>query len=945
MKKPAINLALAALLTLLPSGPAKAQFYTLGNDPGLLKWSQVMTDSYRIIYPAGFDSLATVYAVWLERVQQPVGGSLGFTPNQYYRKPMPVVLHPYSAIANGMVTWAPRRMELYTVPDPSDPIPLDWPLQLTVHESRHAAQMQAACGGTVGKTGRILTGDLFAGAMSAVLGGSCGMEGDAVMAETSLTASGRGRNADFLEYQRACFAEGDFRDFWKWLYGSQKKYTPDHYTTGYISRAGMKMFCGFDAWPYNSIGKRLNRTFPVIADSLAAIWSGNAAQRAPFMEFERLTSGKSFTEYTSLCGDADALYAIREGLRENPRIVNVGNGRTVAGMSQNVSRLKYNSANRTLVWSEIRKDPRWEQRSFSEIWSFDPATGRKHRLTRGTRYFNPAASEDGRKIAVVEYPEDGTSAIVVLNAFNGTVLDRKEMPSGLQATETVWIGDRVFFSAIDLNGISIYSQDSMKALLEPVFFKIKELGSHSGAITFVSDRTGVDELYSLDTATASVLQLTCSEQGSGNHFFADDSLYFSYLSAKGRDICVIAESRLPVRAVDFGKRWEDPLAESLSAAEPVVIDYGFEPVVSQPRKYSRLGNAVKIHSWVPVYFNYDAVDDLSFNTLMTSAGLGATVFFQNDLSTLSGTASVSAWTPGDGLKNSVHAKITYSGLYPVVEASVDVSDTEATYLRLYTDENGELDLSANTLDVPSANASIRAYIPFNLSSGGWSRGLVPQIEGNFTNSVASYGSSTGFMGSIAFKLRGYAMQPTAPSCIYPRWGLGIEAGHAFRPGLSEMYTSATYGYVYGYVPGLLKTHGLRLSILAQKSAKNGILAFPYANAAPRSAPDIVKELARYPLHGKFTLDYALPFGAADWSFLEPFTFVRNFELTAHYDCSFFKTKKTSGTVNGIGAELCARLGNLLWIPYTTRIGIGYSYNFGDIEVKPHHLNMVFNVDF
>lgn len=948
MRNPAIKLCLAALLLALPIPEAEAQFYSVGNDPGSTKWSQITTDSYRIVYPQGYDSLAVVYALWLERVKEPVGASLGYVPNGNFSKQMPVVLHPFSAVSNGMVTWAPRRMELYTVPDPFDPIPLEWPLQLAVHESRHVAQMQPECGGFAGMAGKILTGDLFAGAMSAILGGPAAMEGDAVLAETSLTNSGRGRNADFLEYQRACFAEGDFRDYWKWLYGSQKYHTPDHYTIGYISRAGMKAFCGFDRWPYNSVSGRLKKTFPAIADSLAAIWEENAAARGPFMKFRKVTESPTFKEYTSLCGDSYALLAIRSGIDEAPCIVKLaadGSCRRMAWLSQGSSRIRYSSADSLIYWSEIRRDPRWELRSYSEVWRMNPATGRRRPVTRKTRYFNPSVSDDGLSMSVVEYPEDGTSAIAVLNPHTGQVVERKTLPAGLQAVETVFLGDKLYFSAINGNGISIYDSDTFEALFRPVSCKIKELGSYGGRITMVSDRNGVDELYSIDPASRDILQITNSEQGSGGHLFREDSLFFSYLSRTGRDVCVAATADLPLRKINFDDIRQDPLAERLSRAETDTIDLRPSPAVNCPQDYSRLHNAIRIHSWVPVYFDYNAVENLSFSTLTTSAGIGATVFFQNDLSTLCGSASYSAWTPSEGFGNAVHALMTYSGLYPVIEASADISDSRPSFISITRGPEGEIKSDFAPIREPSADISFKTYVPLNLSSGGWSRGIVPQIEGNFSNDVISYGQNTVFSGILAMKVRAYSMQQVPSSCIYPRLGLGVEAGYAFKPGMTDLYATALYGYIYGYLPGLCRTHGLRLSLLTEGNFSDGILAFRYANVAPRGAATTIKELCRYPLHGKFSFDYALPFAAVDWSFTEPLAYVRNFELTAHYDCSFFKSTGKSGTVSSLGADLCARLGNLVWIPYDTRIGVGYNFNFGSLETRPHVFNFIFSVDF
>ena len=50
---------LAALLTSLP---AAAQFHTMGEDPGSVRWNTIETPTYRVIYPRGLDSLGR--AAW-----------------------------------------------------------------------------------------------------------------------------------------------------------------------------------------------------------------------------------------------------------------------------------------------------------------------------------------------------------------------------------------------------------------------------------------------------------------------------------------------------------------------------------------------------------------------------------------------------------------------------------------------------------------------------------------------------------------------------------------------------------------------------------------------------------------------------------------------------------------------------------------------------------------
>ena len=96
------NLKLAFFLLFLPLA-ASAQFFVTGDDPGKLKWNYIDTESYRIIYPQGSDSLARVYGRKLEKYKIPVSRTSGYMTGEGDGKIMPVVMHAYND-ANGHAT-------------------------------------------------------------------------------------------------------------------------------------------------------------------------------------------------------------------------------------------------------------------------------------------------------------------------------------------------------------------------------------------------------------------------------------------------------------------------------------------------------------------------------------------------------------------------------------------------------------------------------------------------------------------------------------------------------------------------------------------------------------------------------------------------------------------------------------------------------------------------
>ena len=235
MRKTFITAALLCLSALC----ARAQFFTHGSDPSNLRWYSTETPYYKLIYPEGADSLARVYGRLLEQFREPIGHSAGTTPGAILKK-MPVVLHTHNPYSNGSVGWAPKRMDMFTVPEPYGADPVPWEVQLTAHEPRHQAQMQYAYDGWF-KYGTWLIGDGFSPLVWALYLDWAMGEGDAVVAETGLTTGTRARTADFLNYFRVAYDSGDWRTWNRWRYGSFKYYAPDHYRIGYMTVAGARV--------------------------------------------------------------------------------------------------------------------------------------------------------------------------------------------------------------------------------------------------------------------------------------------------------------------------------------------------------------------------------------------------------------------------------------------------------------------------------------------------------------------------------------------------------------------------------------------------------------------------------------------------------------------------------------------------------------------------------
>ena len=968
-----VSFALGLMLAL----PAAAQFYSLGSEPAGNSWRHIVTQDYDVIYPSGLDSLAQVYAKTLEAVKYPVSVTAGYKPNQLYRKPMPVVLHPWTAHSNGMVAWTPRRVELLTTPPAYAPLAQPWEDHLISHESRHISQMQYVHARPY-RVAEWLLGELTAGALSALYAGPSFFEGDAVAAETELGPAGRGRNAEFLEYYRVAFAEGDTRNFWRWRYGSLLHYTPNYYTVGYIANAGMRSVYGvpdFTArfyanlfrrkWPLplfnmqrtikDVSGKSLNGAFAVITDTLSQRWNRDRTARAPFMESRPLTSsGRHFTGFSGSCFLDGSLYSIRQGSTRSAQLVRIdssGRVKALSSFSSNTSSLKPDQNLGRLYWSEHVPHVRYDLKAYSDIW-YAGADGRHHRLSTGKRWYNPSPSPDGELVSVSEYPWQGGSLLVTVNARDGSVAASYKAPDGMQVVESEWIGNDLYISAITKDGQGIYKlcDGRFERILNCGPVTVKDLFRQAGKLYFTADLSGVDELYALDTATGQVQRMTSSPQGGTSYSFAPDgSLFFSELSTGGRNVMLTQAGSLPAPAqADFGSLHNYEFAGDLGYTEvPPISD---SLLVSAP--YSRLGHLFRFHSWVPLYINYDAIEDLSFSSLTSTAGLGATAFYQNHLGTMTGVLAYGARPGKERWTHTGEMRFTYTGLFPVIEADLSVSNAAPNLYFIsteYSDFIRSIMLTKEEMTLqPSFNASLTAYIPLQFSSGGWRRGVVPQLRWAMSNSLITHG---GFapMNRLSVSARAYSVLSIPSSRIYPAFGGGLEAGWSGRPWAQNILSSNAYVYGYFYLPGILDTHGMRISAIAQTPVSDGMFSERYAVVMPRGMgnyTDLATRMSSCRLQSRLSLDYAFPFAPVDCSWLSPVAYLRNFECTLHGDVSHFRDGDWKRTIGSVGLDLCAVLGNLLWIPEDTRVGVSYYYNLGVPEEKsPHFVDAVFSVSF
>lgn len=1002
-----------------------AQFYVTGDDPGRLKWYRMDTDNYSIIYPEGTDSLARVYGSKLEKFRIPVSRTAGYI----YNKRLPVIMHAYNAQSNGSVAWAPERMDLFTIPSPYNPEPLSWSTLLSVHESRHIAQMQFGMTDAL-KPGNWIFGQMWNILVSILYPGMDMIEGDAVIIETALTKSGRGRTADFLNYYRVAFDQGDSRSWSQWRFGSQKNYTPDYYALGYLTYGGIRYLYDCPHYmdslyhlaarkPYNLFAKRTNSknitggkiisdVFPEVRDTVNRLWREDAAVRAPFIPMEQITETPDiYTDYTRNVIIDNTLYSVKDGFRNTDILVRIdscGKETRIADFSSQTGQIEAvkGKEGSLLMWSENIPDRRWSMKTdsrlrYMKISEDGSHSSKKSFKTKSELLYNPDIDKSGTRSAFIEYHIEGGSSLIV-KENPGTDASRTHViaaPDGLQLIETAWLGEEIYVSGLSDDGFGIYRGDlafnTIETILEPQPVKIKWFRSLDDELYFTSDRTGVNELYHLNPSNGELRQKTVTRYGAEDFVYTEDRkwVFYSSQTMEGKMIFRTPTDSLIDRKVDFRDLHHYHIAEKMAQQEKVEDFTTTEVTFSEPRRYSKVGNMFKVHSWAPLYVSVDNIMNMSFDRVYRAASLGLSGIMQNSLSTGVGEFGYSAHKDpynSSRWRHSGHFKFTYSGLYPVIETSIDINDRGARQYRAMKVTSGDktrIGVSSNEVSSPYVEADITMYIPWNFSSGGWYRGVIPQFSYNISNdffntgmaileeytsteddgidypspSFASYKEGENhIMQRMTASVRGYTMMGTTNSNVFPKWGIGLEAGASSCLEEYAFFSPMGYLYSYGYIPGIFPYQGVKLTFMHQhKLRTESYFGQAIVNIAPRGFNGNSALLSNLSIYNdsltKISADYAIPISIGDISIFKGLFYIKRLVITPHFDYTFIK----DGGLFSTGADLAIDLNSILYIGWPCSFGITYSYNGGKsfaplnknfgLQLGHHHVGPFFNVTF
>ncbi|MFO8234530.1 MAG: hypothetical protein R6U04_03870 [Bacteroidales bacterium] len=933
---------------------ASAQYFNYGEDPASVKWREISTENFQIIYPESFSEEAVRVANILEISYEEVAYSLDHEPAK-----ISVVIHNNTVVSNGFVAPAPHRMELFSVP-PQFNSTTPWLEHLCTHELRHVVQIDKLDQG-ITKILRYVFGEQAIGAVAGMIP-MWFLEGDAVIAESALGHNGRAKLPDFSKALRTNVLDSSRNfGFNKMLMGSYKDYTPNHYSLGYHMAAYTRDKYDTHIWSdvIDNVGKNSYNPFSFntgvkkhtemyTGDLYKAafsfydsLWRKNLF-RLEIENYKRVNNRVS-EEYESyrypISTGSDSVFAIKSDFSNLERFVLVTpDGEEDVYTPGIRTSTDYSYADKKIVWSERVPDVRWEHRSYSVIKVYDLEEKSEYQLTEKSRLFAPAISNKGDKIVSVNVSKDNKYSLFVNRPETGRQMKIFPSLNNMFLQEPAWSPDDKFIYVIALTneGKTVYRVNyatrEWKRLFDPVFENITSVAAGNDYLYFHSTWEDIDNIYAFDYEEEEILRVTTSKYGARDVSSLTDSIiYFSEYSPDGYDIKKLSVKQSQFQKFDGRDEHKDPVLENLKQQENTTIDFDkkkFHHYESTP--YKRWENLFNFHSWAPFHFDPPTSYQSDF-----TVNPGVTFLSQNVLSTA---ISSLAYSYESG-EHKLHSTFTYRGWYPVFSVSANYGG-KPDLIR------GEDVTWAPRLSNDYMSFDLKVSLPMNLSANKNITRFIPSVNYEYNRDFYyNYRDNYYLRGikTVDYNIQFQSYRRLAYRDIFPEWGILADVNAKTSPFNEDILGNMLSMQAKFYIPGFFEDHGISFAGGYQKQNPDLYLFSSYLSF-PRGYEERYSEKLY-----SFKSDYVLPLFYPDWS-VGPLLYIKRFKADLFYDYgkNQYRESDDEGNVGWIsegftsyGVELTTDF-HFLRTMFPFSAGIRYAYK---PEVSDADIEFVFNIDF
>lgn len=932
LKKHIIRVLYCFIFTFTSSS-AFSQIFDFEQSPPSVKWRQINTESYRLIYPIEAEKSAQYTANLLDRSMGSLQASLRTKPRK-----VPIILRNQSVSSNGFVQLSPWRSEFFITP-PQHSDPLNWLESLTIHEYRHVVQ--------IGKLKAKPPFELIGVAYFGISLPPWVYEGDAVGMETILTAAGRGRLPSWEMPLRANLMEGINDSYQKNYLGSLKDITAGYYPLGYFMTTKIRSNYGptildsvfnrmsrMPLRPYNfsrSLKKYTQRnTRQWHAETLADL---NEKWKKQLVENKALAYPLSYgldsTQRNDLFlpqeANSNQVLALSINQKNTASIVlidSLGNSQEITKTGlQTYPNFSYSSGH--LTWDEVRYDKRYSKQDYNVINTYDISTKSYKQLSHKSRLFSPSLNKDASQIVAVEIAKNNDESLLILSSENGEELNRISVPEDMHIQTPSFHpnGKKLIAVGISKTGANLVEFDitnnTSKILLNHISQQFERPIYADDLIVFKASYNGIDNLYSLNSLNKEVFQLTNIRYGAFNPSYNEvsNTILFNNYQAYGYQISKVKLDE--VNPVPIGEvkntfiNYFEPLLKQETM--PVAHDSALQKTYTST-PYKELANLFNFHSLSVGSDNFESIGDLKLGLLLLSDNLLNTLSirvgaaYNNEVSRAEFTTTLTyqRYLPKFNIHYENSGKLSGIKLDPNVDVVSQVRwrENEIKF-------NTEIPLRFNRL-----NTIYHTGVKVGTSYTQRYNMDTPALEKRFIKRLKF---------PLDYEVYFNRNSRRSPYDLAPKWGQNINLFYRSSPFEKQLTGEAFSLRSSFYFPGVMTNHSLRMRYAFQHH--NG--QFQYSNYIPMvNGYDLLP--ASLPKN-TLLVDYRFPIAYPDWE-LGPFAYIQRLKggFFSHFE-DFAQHGNTKPRT--FGAELRADVNLLRFLLPVFDVGVTAIYVNEPVDKK------------
>jgi hypothetical protein len=746
-------------------------------------------------------------------------------------------------------------------------------------------------------------------------------EGDAVLAETMLTPSGRGRMPSFFEIQRALLLNDKNYSYMQARNGSFKNLMPDHYSLGYAlvnygrNHYGPELWSKVlaDAGSYKDMlypfsrslryhaGITTSKLYKLAYKELKEQWKRE-------LDTLKLTPTKSVsnanpqvvTNYSFPHFLADgSILCLKSSYDETAKLVKIKNGVETTLTTVGIATEAFvGFGNNKATWTEMRKDPRRDAVQYSVIMSFDLASGQVKQVTNKSKYFSPVFSSSGNRLVVVEADAYLKNNIKILDATTGLVIQTIPNEQNDFLSYPKWANNdaSIIYLAKRNSKIGMFKYDlASKVTTELTGWTSNTIGPYTvdhQSVYFTAAFSGINNIYAVGLhGDKQIRQLSSVRIGAEMPAVSKDgkSLALITQTTMGKQLVSLPINENALASSPI--KWVEPVDMAryhvlTTSSEHNILDSIPEGTYLE-RKYNGLLPGVKVHSWSPVVSGWsmkfipmwDGTRDIGFN-----------VYLADILGNFSGDVGIKYNSNERSIR--FGGGFVYSKYY--LPITLRANSGSRTSKILADDGKTSIDRTFTQTNVTGGIALPLSWIRGNYTTGmQWNTSVSHAVTSDyrFVGERENYTSMQ--VGANFYNIKRKGLQN-----INNKWSQALYVSYA-KPLTKERSADMIILKADVTAAGLIKNHGLgfNFKLFKQQNASNYLYedSFEHARGYEATARD---------LEHVFSVNYGLPLCYPDFG-IGGLIFFNRIRANLFYDMGrvYRNANNTVLNQNSVGTEL------------------------------------------